>query len=320
MKPSPSSRLALGALAAAALSAASLAGAQSTLDHLVVQAPSAPVTVQITQGGAGKLGTAAEPITLVSASSAPISLTVKQIGAFTVASQIKAFTAGAAANTITLQQETADTTPGAVNDVWAKMLLGTQAAPAASQHVTLLQTGDKAQATIESVGDNLTLNILQNGSSSGVSALSIFNNGASNAYGSSGGPITLGALSTLAVSNAGDNNSYALSLAFSTSVDITSTGSFNTYNVATQLPGDSLALTISGTGNSFTFDFPTSGTNQYKGVAWGRVVTPASVTSGNFVAQCGGSTCWVTDTNSNAYSAANLAAAANASVTPRHPD
>jgi hypothetical protein len=317
MNFSPSSRLAPSALAAAALSAASLAWAQSTLDHLVVQAPSAPVTVRITQEGAGKLGTSVEPITLVSASSAPISLTVQQIGAFTVASQIKAYTAGATANTITLKQETADATPGAVNDVWAKLLLGTQSAPVASQHVTLLQTGDKAQATIESEGDNLAATIIQHGNSSGVSSLNIASNGASNTYGSTGAPITLGALSTLAISSAGDNNSYAISLAGDSTAGITNAGSFNTYNIATQLAGDSLALAISGSGNAFTFDFPTTGTGQYKAVAWGSAATPASVTSGNFVAQCGGSTCWVTDTSSNGYTAANLAAAANASVTPR---
>ena len=67
-----------------------------------------------------------------------------------------------------------------------------------------------------------------------------------------------------------------------------------------------MILTIAGTGNAFTFDFPTSGTNQYKAEAWGSVAKPASVTSGNFVAQCGGSTCWVTDTCSNGYTAANL--------------
>ena len=41
--------------------------------------------------------------------------------------------------------------------------------------------------------------------------------------------------------------------------------------------------------------------------------TAASVSgSGNFLAQCGGTTWWVTDTSNNGYTAANLAAGANA--------
>ena len=320
MQLSPSTRFAPGALAAvvlAAASSASAAWAQSTLDHLVVQAPNARVTVSITQDGAGKLGTSADPVTLVGAATGSMSLTVQQIGASgTQASQIKAYTAGSAASTITLKQQTADATPGAVNDVWARVLLGTPAAPAAHQQLSLLQTGDQAQARIESVGDHLSASIVQHGSSSGLSVLNIASQGASNTYGSAAAPITLGALSTLTIANAGDSNRYAVSLAGASAATITNTGSLNTYHIATQLPGDSLALAIAGTGNTFTFDFPTIGPNPYKAVAWGSVATPANVNSGDFVAQCGGSTCWVTDTSSG-HSAANLAAAANASVTPR---
>ena len=315
MHLSPSTRLGPGALAAVALAAASSASsawAQSTLDHLVVQAPSAPVTIHITQDGAGKLGSADEPITLVGADSGPISLTVRQIGAFTQASQIKAYTAGSAANAITLKQQTADVTPGAVNGVWAQVLLGTPTAPAAHQQLSLLQTGDMAQARIESVGDHLSAHIVQHGSASGVSILNLASQGANNTYGSAGVPITLGALSTLTMANTGDNNGYAVSLADASTASIANTGSDNTYNIATQLAGDALALAIAGTGNTFTFEFPTVGSNQYQAVAWGSVATPASVNNGHFVAQCGGSTCWVTD-----ITTANLTAAANASVTPR---
>lgn len=318
MKVSTLSRLVPGALAAVAVAAGSPTWAQSTLDHLVVYAPNARVTVNITQDGAGRLGTADDPVMLVGAATGSISLTVQQIGASgTQASQIKAYTTGTAANAITLKQQTADATPGAVTDVWARVLLGTQAAPVAHQQLSLLQTGDKAQATIESVGDNLTATILQQGNSSGVSSLNIATNGANNTYGTAAAPITLGALSTLAMANNGDSNRYAVSLVGTSAAAITNTGSDNTYNIATQLAGDSLALAIAGSGNTFTFDFPTIGTNQYQAVAWGSVTTPASVNSGDFVAQCGGSTCWVTDISSGAHTAANLAAAAHASVTPR---
>lgn len=310
--------LGAAAWAVASLAAASSAFAQSTLDHLLVNAPNAPVTVNISQSGAGKLGSATDPITLVGSSSGPMFLTIEQVGASGAqATLIKAYTSGTAANAITLKQETADATPGAVIDVWAKILLGTQDAPGANQRVTLLQTGDKAQATIESVGDNLSAYIIQQGSSPDLSVLAIASNGADNTFGTSASPLTLGALSTLAISNTGASNTYAVLLAGSSTASITNTGSANTYNIATQLPGDSLLLAINGSGNTFTFDFPTIGANQYKAVAWGNVATPASVTSGNFVAQCGGSTCWVSDTSSNGYSAANLTAAANASVTPR---
>lgn len=308
----PLTRLAPGALATMVLATASSAWAQSTLDHLVVHAPSAPVTVHIFQGGAGKLGSADDPITLVGAASGPILLTVQQIGTFTLASQIRAYTAGSAASTITLKQQTADATPGGVNGVWAQVLLGTPAAPAAHQQLSLLQTGDKAQACIESVGDHLSANIVQHGSASGVSILNLTSQGANNTYGSAGVPITLGALSTLTMANTGDNNRYAVSLADASTANIANTGSDNTYNIATQLAGDALALTIAGAGNTFTFDFPTIGTGQYQAVAWGNVAMPVSVNNGDFVAQCGGSTCWVTD-----ITAANLAAAASASVTPR---
>jgi hypothetical protein len=311
-------RLGSAAWAVAYIAAASSAFGQSTLDHMVVQAHSALVTVNISQSGAGKLGTSADPITLRGDSSGLFSLSIEQVGASGAqASLIKAYSTGNAANAITLKQQTTDATPGAVNDVWAKILLGTQDAPAANQHVALLQTGDKAQATIEAVGDNLSAYIVQQGSSAGPSSLTIASNGANNTYGTAGTPIALGALSTLTLSNTGASNSYAVSLAESSSASITHTGSFNTYNIATQLPGDSLSLAIHGSGNTFTFDFPTIGANQYKAVAWGNVATPASLSSGNFVAQCGGSLCWVSDTSSNGYTAANLTAAANASVTPR---
>ena len=318
MNSNTNSRLGAVAWAAAYLAAASSAFGQSTLDHMLVSAPSAPVTVNISQSGAGKLGSATDPITLVGSSSGPMSLTIAQVGASGAqATLIKAYTSGTAANAITLQQQTADATPSAVNDVWAKIFLGTSEAPAANQHLSLLQTGHNAQATIASVGDNLSAYINQQGSISGPSVLTLASTGANNTYGTSGTPIALGALSTLAISNAGASNSYAASLAASSSASITNTGSANTYNMATQLPGDSLSLAINGSGNTFTFDFPTIGANQYKAVAWGNVATPANVTSGNFVAQCGGSTCWVSDTSSNGYTTANLTAAANASVTPR---
>lgn len=314
----PSTRLCRSALAAVALAAASSAWAQSTLDHLVVRAPSAPVTVHITQDGASRLGTAADPVTLVGTATGSISLSVQQISASGIqASLIKAYTAGTAANAITLKQQTADATPGAVNDVWAQILLGTSAVPAANQQLSLLQTGDRARAHIESVGDHLSVSIVQHGSGSGLSVLNIASNGGSNTFGSAGAPITLGALSTLTLANAGDSNGYAISLAGASEANITNTGNLNTYRIATQLAGDALALAIAGTGNTFTFDFPTIGTGQYQAVAWGSVATPASVNSGDFVAQCGGSTCWVTDLSSNGHSATNLAAAASASVTPR---
>jgi hypothetical protein len=307
-------------LATASIAAASSAFGQSMLDHLVVNAPSAPVTVHITQDGAAKLGETIEsvnhPVILNSTGTGALSLTVEQVvSSGSQASLIQAYTTGSDATTISVTQKAAG--DAAVNDVWAKILLGTQDVPAAKQNVTLLQTGDKAQATIESVGDNLSAYIVQQGSSSGVSSLNIASNGANNTYGTAGSPITLGALSTLAISNTGASNTYAVSLAASSSASITNIGSANTYNIETQLSGDSLSLAVNGSGNAFTFDFSTIGTNQYKAVAWGSVETPASVTSGNFVAQCGGSTCWVTDTSSNGYTAANLTAAANASVTPR---
>lgn len=308
-------------LFAASITTASSTWAQSTLDHMVVQAPNAPVVVSITQEGAAQLGETVaavnHPVILNSSGEGALSLTVAQIVASgSQASLIQVYATGAAATAITLKQETTAATPGAVNDVWARMLLGTQVAPAANQQVSLLQTGDKAQATIESLGDNLSAYIIQQGSSSGVSSLQIANNGANNTYGTPGLPISLGALSTLAISSSGASNTYAVSLAASSSAAITNTGSFNQYNIAPQVSGDALSLVIHGSGNTFTFDFPTTGTNQYKALAWGSVATPASVTSGNFVAQCSG-TCWVTDTNSASNSNINATAIANASVTPR---
>ena len=259
MNCSKFSKFGSAALAAVFIAAASPAFGQSTLDHLVVNAPNAPVTVHITQDGAAKLGTATDPITLVGASTGAISLTVEQIGASgTQASLVKAYTTGTLANTITLKQETADATPGAVNDVWAKILLGTAGAPAANQHVTLLQRGDKAQATITSVGDNLSAYIIQQGSNSGVSSLIITNDGANNIYGTAGSPVTLGALSTLNLSNTGAGNTYAVALAAGSTASITNTGNSNTYNIASQQAGDSASLVINGSNNAFNFDFSTT--------------------------------------------------------------
>lgn len=268
MSSNPLFKFGFALLAAALFAAASSAFGQSTLDHLVVNAPYAAVSVHITQDGAGKLGTATDPITLVGDSTGRISLTVEQIGASgTQASLIKAYTTGTAANTITLKQETADTTPGAVNDVWAKILLGTQGAPAEHQDVTLLQQASHAQALIESTGNNLTAYITQLPGAGGSST---------------------------------------------STVDIKSNGDNNTFNVTTQQAGDWLKLAVNGSGNSFTFAY-----DAYKGIDWGVASsstssTPVTVNTGTFVAQCGGSNCWVTDTSSN-----NVTAAANATVTKR---
>lgn len=262
------SKFGSAALTAVFIAAASPAFGQSTLDHLVVNAPNAPVTVHITQDGVGKLGTATDPITLVGASTGSISLTVEQIGASgTQASLVKAYTTGTLANTITLKQETADATPGTVNDVWAKILLGTAGAPVENQDVTLLQQVSNAQATIESTGNNFKAYVTQ--------------------LPGAGGSAT-------------------------STVDIKSNGNNNTFNVTTQQAGDWLKMAVNGSGNQFTFVY-----DGYKGIDWGVASsptspTPVTVNTGTFVAQCGGSTCWVTDTSNN-----NLTAAANATVTKR---
>jgi hypothetical protein len=340
MKPTTPSKVVFAALTLVA--GVSAVHAQSVLVGPVVNT-TGTASVNISQTGAGKLGDSGNPVTL--SGEGDFSLAVQQIGTSPgQASWVKAYTGtGSEATQITLKQQTADTTPVGVNDVWAKILLGTANPNTAPININLLQQGNGAQALIQidnaqkdagsepeavtvnwtqaagatgsfisTAGNNIALNLTQ----AAGSVAEITNAGSGNVYGTSGTPLLLGALSTLGIVNSGSGNSYAISTAAGSGVSIANTGANNIYNVATQQSGDWLNMATTGSDNAFNFNF-----NGYKGIDWGVASaassqkTPVTVSGGVFTTAYTEATGhYVYDAQNNA---ANQTAAAYATVTSR---
>jgi hypothetical protein len=316
-------------IAAAWLAAGGSAFAQSLLNGAVIDA-AGPVSIDIRQTGPARIGTEIAPITLSSSGSGSLALTVVQVGSYGAtggASEIRVYANGASASQVTLRQETDAVRHGAVSDVWARILLGNQAR-GTGQDVTLLQQGSGAQATLvvdsgnhatvhwtqsasdtgsvhSTDGDYLSAYLVQQGTTGNGSSLNIANSGSNNAYGTSGSPIALGALSSLTLTNVGSDNAFGVSLASASTATITNLGSNNTYGIATQQGGDALTLSTTGSGNAFTFGF-----DGYKTLSW----TPGAsypVNGGAFGVQKVGETYAVYDANGVANNGVNATAVAN---------
>lgn len=242
------------------LSAPGAGRAQSVIQGIAISGHG--VALEIEQVGRSSIGEAGAPL---AAAGESLALSLSQHGQDNrITGAVRAADAargGAPASRVRVEQRQENGSPVARAE--ARLLIGLAGA-ATGQDIAILQRGDGAYAEVQAASGGavhgLTLGLRQD---QGASARIDIQSGVGSAIAWSQGVGAQGSL----VSN-GDGLRASITQAPGSRVDINNNGSNNAYSVATQQAADRLTLGVTGSNNSFNFDF-----QGYREVAWRNAVT-----------------------------------------------